>query len=144
MVTSKEWQGKWIPHSIVSEDQHKQTQSRPAKKAKVYQYHTAPPTVYWVIFYTHFKHHVFSQASALTKHHMPLFQTAYRQTPCVCSQKKKKILPCVCCNKTSSHKTVSNTHTQTHTHDITESPKNPKISTSILFFFELFRGLTYQ
>ena len=39
-------------------------------------------------------HHVFSQASALAKHHMPPFQAASRKTPRVCSQ--QNVLPWVC------------------------------------------------
>ena len=43
------------------------------------------------------KHHMFSQAPALIKHHMPLFQGASRKTLCVYSQ--QNILPRVCFSK---------------------------------------------
>lgn len=66
-VVSKEWQGKPIPHSVL---------------------HCLLGYIYAL-----FKHHMFSQVSAVAKHHMPPFQVASRKTPCLCSQ--PNILPCV-------------------------------------------------
>ena len=66
--------------------------------------------------YTLSKHHMFSQVSTLPKYHMPL----YRQLP---ENHHESIL-----SKTSSHKTVS----IKTSHDTTESPKKPEISTSTL------------
>ena len=54
MMTSKEWQGEPIPQSIV---------------------HSLLGYIY-----TLSKYHLFSQASALEKHHMPPFQAAIKNT----------------------------------------------------------------
>lgn len=55
----------------VSEDQHQQSPMISSKESE--QYHLVLSTVCWVIFVYFFKHHVFSQASALAKHHMSFF-----------------------------------------------------------------------
>jgi hypothetical protein len=60
-MASKEWQGVSIPSSIVD----------------------CPLGYIYILS----KHHVFSQASALAKHHMAFYQTASRTTPHVCFSK---------------------------------------------------------
>lgn len=75
------------------------------------------------------KHHVSTQASALPKYHMPLFQAASRKILHVCSQ--QNIFHMSASAKTSSRKTVS----KKATHDTTESPKKPENSTSVLWIW---------
>jgi hypothetical protein len=70
-MTSKEWEGEPIPHSIV---------------------HSLLGYIS-----TLSKHHMFSQTSALAQHHMPFSQAASRKTPHVDSQ--QNILTCVCFSK---------------------------------------------
>lgn len=91
-----------------------------AKCDKANQCHS----VFRCLSYTLFRHRVFSQASALEKHHIPLFQTTSRKPSHICSQ--QSTLPRVCPSKTSSHKTVSTKIS----HATTESPKNPDFSSS--------------
>jgi hypothetical protein len=80
MIISKGWQGKPIPHSILSEDHCQQS---PTKTSKEWQ---GKPILHSGVhgllnfIYTLSKHHVFFQASALGKHHMPFFQTASQKT----------------------------------------------------------------
>jgi hypothetical protein len=59
---------------------------------------------------------------------MPIFQAASRKTPHVCSQ--KNIFHLSISAKTSYNKVSRKT-----SHDATESPKKPDISTSNFFFF---------
>ena len=94
MKISKEWQGEPIPQS----------------------------TVHCLLDYIYIlpKHHVFSQASVLAKHYMPLFLATFRKTPHVYSQ--QNFLPCVCFSKKFSRRTVY----RKTSHNTTESPKKPQ------------------
>ena len=65
-----------------------------------------------------------SQAFALAQQHMPFSQAVSRKTPPVWSQ--QNVLPRVCCSKAVSRKA---------SHDTTESPKKPEISTSLYISF---------
>jgi hypothetical protein len=73
MMTSNGWQGEPIPYSIV---------------------HCLLGYIY-----TLSKHHTFSQASALAKHHIPLFQAAFIETPLQLSRQiiflliKREVMP---------------------------------------------------
>jgi hypothetical protein len=89
----KEWQGEPMPHSFL---------------------HSL-----LCYAYTLSKHCMFSQASALAKHHMSLFQ---KNTTCLFSAKHT---PCVYLSKTFAHKTVSTKIS----YDKTEFPKKLEIST---------------
>jgi hypothetical protein len=94
-ITSKEWQGKPIPQSVVSECLQSQMMN-----SKEWQ---GEPMSHIIIYcllcysYTLSKQHIFSQVSALAKHHIPPLQAASRKIPW--SVLSKKFLPCVCFNK---------------------------------------------
>lgn len=63
---------------------------------------------------------MFSQESAVAKHHMFFFQVTSRKPPCVCCQ--QNILPAT----SSSPRKFP----EKKSHDITESPEKTEISTS--------------
>jgi hypothetical protein len=88
MMTSKEWQGVPIPPSII----------------------------HYLLgyIYTLFMHHLFTQASALEKHHMSFLQDASRQNTTCLLQQKHPII-----------RQFPGKH-----HDTTESPKKPETVTS--------------
>ena len=95
-MTSKEWQGEPIPQGCLL-------------GCNVYLFQTS----------------VFSQASALAKHHMLFYQAASRKKIHM-SLLNKTSTHMSALAKTSSHKTVSRKTSR----DTTESPKKPGISTS--------------
>ena len=65
-----------------------------------------------------------SHVSAPAKRHMPFHKTASGKAPCVCSQ--QSILSGICFSKTYCHKMAS----RKTSHDTTQSPQKPEISTS--------------
>ena len=75
-----------------SKDQHQQS---PMKIIKEWQGipmpHRVVPCLLGYIYLLS-KHHVFSQAFILAKHHMLFIQAASRETPRVCSQQKHSLI----------------------------------------------------
>ena len=71
--------------------------------------------------YTFYKHHMFYQASALAKYHIPFFQAASRKTP------TKHSSTCLFQQK---HPFIRQFLEKKKSHDTNKSPEKPEISTS--------------
>ena len=125
MLNNKEWQGKPILDSIISEDQHQQS---PTMTSKEWQDKAIPHSILHCLlgyFYTLCKHHTFFQASTLAKHHMCFFEIASKKH-------NMSVLSKTCSHvsasaQTYSHKTIS----RKTSHDTTDSLNKPDITTSL-------------
>lgn len=115
-MTSKVWQGKPIPYSLVSKDQHQQRPAsanpsddhqRTERRTNTIQHHQRRPALTnpsdnqrGMVRYTSTTHHsplsvVFSQVFALAEHHISFFQAASRKTTHACSHSAKHSPTCL-------------------------------------------------